>query len=434
MTARALLSAEERGFADLLDARAVRAAFHPIIDLADGGVLGYEALARGPRGSSFESPAALFTTAYRTGRVAELDWACRAAAYTAALEAGLPGDCTLFVNTEPVSVASPCPPDLRDLIERAERELRVVVEVTERAVAADPAALLAAAARIHASGWGVALDDVGAEPASLAVMPFVDPDVIKLDLRLIQERGTPETARIVNAVRAQAERTGAVVLAEGIETTRHEQVARAMGATAGQGWLYGRPGPLPPGGPGRAGAAGHVIVRALRRTVPAAPGATPFELVSAERPTAATTKELLLPMSRYLEQKGLDADEPLTVLACFQHERHLTPLSRRRYAELAGRAPLTAALGVGIPPRPVPGVLGTALDPADPLSREWNVVAIGPHFAGALVARDLGGAGPDPERRFDYVVTHDRELVVAAARAMLAKVVPPSTARPSAQR
>ena len=129
----------------------------------------------------------------------------------------------------------------------AERRLRVVMEVTERAVARDPAGLLGAVAWARAVGWGVALDDVGAEPASLAVMPFVRPDVIKLDLRLIQGRTTAEVARIVNAVRAQAEQTGAHILAEGIETRRHAEIARTMGATIGQGYLYGRPGRLPTG-------------------------------------------------------------------------------------------------------------------------------------------------------------------------------------------
>ena len=50
------------------------------------------------------------------------------------------------------------------------------------------------------------------------MLPFVRPDLIKLDMRLLQGRTTTEAARIVNAVRAQAERTDAVVVAEGIET------------------------------------------------------------------------------------------------------------------------------------------------------------------------------------------------------------------------
>lgn len=89
---------------------------------------------------------------------------------------------------DPLSLRTPCPPHLREVVQVANERLRIVFEVTERAVADDPAGLLAAVARVRASGAGIALDDVGAEPASLAMMPIVDPDVVKLDLRLIQER------------------------------------------------------------------------------------------------------------------------------------------------------------------------------------------------------------------------------------------------------
>jgi EAL domain-containing protein (putative c-di-GMP-specific phosphodiesterase class I) len=210
----------------IVDGRAVRAVFQPLIDLDSGDAVGYEALARGPAGSMLESPAALFEAAYGRGRVAELDWACRAAAFDAAAKAGLDPALRLFVNCEPVSLPVPCPDDLWPVVDRAERRLRVVMEVAERAVARDPTGLLGAVARARAVSWGVALDDVGAEPASLAVMPFVRPDVVKVNLRLVQGRTGAEVARIVNAVRAHAERTGARILAEGVETRRHAEVAR----------------------------------------------------------------------------------------------------------------------------------------------------------------------------------------------------------------
>ena len=77
------------------------------------------------------------------------------------------------------------------------------------------------------------------------MLPFVRPDLIKLDMRLLQGRTTVEAAHIVNTVRAQAERTDAVVIAEGIETIKHAREAVAAGATIGQGFLFGHPGPLP---------------------------------------------------------------------------------------------------------------------------------------------------------------------------------------------
>jgi len=133
-------------FGRLLDARAVSVVFQPLVDLRDGAVLGYEALARGPAGSPLERPDALFAAAYRARRVPELDWACRAAAFRAVLESGLDASWSLFVNTEPVSLRTPCPDDLRSTVAAAEGRLRVVMEVTERAVAHDPAGLLAAVA------------------------------------------------------------------------------------------------------------------------------------------------------------------------------------------------------------------------------------------------------------------------------------------------
>jgi EAL domain-containing protein (putative c-di-GMP-specific phosphodiesterase class I) len=230
--------------ARIIDGRAVRAVFQPLIDLASGDVVGFEALARGPAGSMLESPGALFEAAYGIGRVAELDWVCRAAASGARAE--LDPALRLFVNCETASLGVACPDDLWPAVDVAERRLRVVMEVTERAVARDPAGLLGAVARARAVGWGVALDDVGAEPASLAVMPFVRPDVIKLDLRLVQGRTTAEVARIVNAVRAQAELTGARILAEGIETRRHAEIARP-GRDHRPGLPVRRPGGCRPG-------------------------------------------------------------------------------------------------------------------------------------------------------------------------------------------
>ena len=78
----------------------------------------------------------------------------------------------------------------------------------------------------------VALDDVGAEEGSLALLPFLRPDVVKLDMSLV--RGVPRdaAATITAAVRAYAERTGAVILAEGIETQEQERLARVFGATS----------------------------------------------------------------------------------------------------------------------------------------------------------------------------------------------------------
>jgi DICT domain-containing protein len=150
---------------------------------------------------------------------------------------------------------------------------------------------------------------------------------------------------------------------------------------------------------------------------------TPFEIVCAARPTSVATKQTLLPFSRFLESKATDRTEPPVLLACFQESRFLTPRVRRRYADIADTAALVAAIATGVDEEPVPGVRGAPLAPDDPLRREWNVLVVGPHFAGALVARDLGDTGPDLGRRFEYALTYDRGLVLNAARSLLHWIV-----------
>ena len=122
------------------------------------------------------------------------------------------------------------PPDLVKVFADADyRKRHVVRELTERSIADNPAGLLQAVEQARAQSVGIALDDVGIGPASLAIMPLIRPDVIKLDLSLIQQQTTPSVAGLANAVLAEAERTGAVILSEGIETEQHVSVARTLG-------------------------------------------------------------------------------------------------------------------------------------------------------------------------------------------------------------
>ena len=404
------------GVGEVLATGGLRSVFQPLVRLEDQQVIGFEALSRGPAGHPLESPIALLDAARAAGRLGELDWACRASAIRGAAGAGLDPSLSWFVNVEPESLTIPCPPQYRPDLAGAD-QLRVVVELTERALVHDPAELFATVERVRSSGWGVALDDVGADPASLALLPFLDPDVVKLDMRLVSRHMDRDVAAVATAVRAHAEATGATILAEGIETERDVLVAQALGASYGQGWFFGRPGPLPEH-TDPVTALGLVAGRGRRDE------RTPFELVSAVKTTAVTHKRLLRPISRHLEDQAISGGVPMVILGCFQHARFFTPRSADRYARLAASTAFTAAFGTELAAEPAPGVRGALLNEGDRLVDEWNVLVVGPHYAGALVARDLGDTGPDDERRFEYVVTHDRALVLDAARSLFGSVAP----------
>lgn len=409
----------------LLAGGEVYSVYQPIVELDTGATVAFEALARGPRGGALECPDLLFAAARRAGRLPDLDRACQKAAVRGAEMGGLGSPWTLFVNVEPetanVTFLQPVPsnPEEDPGPFGPVCDFQIVVELTERALIAEPIELLKLVARVRARGWGIALDDVGADRDSLALLPLLQPDVIKLDLRLVQQRPTTEIAQIVSAVHAEAERSFTVILAEGIETKEHLNIALAMGATLGQGWLLGRPAALPQPLAGFTGSR----VRIAERDDPVSVK-TPFALGAAHRPPRRSRKALLIEISKHLEHQAMIAGESTVVLATFQDASFFTKATRRRYAQLASQAALVGALGEGMPPEPLPGVRGCVLDPADPLVGEWDIVVVGPHFAATLVARDLGDTGPDNDRRFEFVLSHDRELAIRVAFVLMSRVWP----------
>ncbi|MGY1839444.1 MULTISPECIES: diguanylate cyclase domain-containing protein [unclassified Modestobacter] len=409
----------------------MRTLYQPIVDLDDGALVAVEALSRGVPGP-LEAPTELFSAAAAAGTTAALDGVCLRAALSGV--AGVPAVTTLFVNIEPATLSILSPADLAALADLTPDPVQIVLEVTERDLLERPADLVHGVRLARDIGWRVALDDVGAEPAGLALVSFLRPDVIKLDLNLVRGHTTLQVAGVVNAVRAEAERSGALVLAEGIETEQHLERALAMGARLGQGWMFGRPAALLPTGmrPLRLRPAGP-------RADPAVGGATPtpHTVLAAATEPQRTSVPLLASMTRQLERQALLLDEQTVVLANFQHAAAMSARTRRRYETLGSVTALTAVTGVGMPPEPAPGVAGTALDADDPLAREWVVTVVSPHFAAALAARevrvdgrgDRGAPGAwDPgDRRLDYVLTYDRPRVLEAAGLLLSRTRPRTT-------
>jgi EAL domain-containing protein (putative c-di-GMP-specific phosphodiesterase class I) len=241
----------------LAEPAALSPVLQPVIDLDDGGVAGYEALARVRHGYPQLTPDQMFRWARRNDRTNELDWMCRCAAFRIAIEQRVSPPMPLLVNAEPAALDSGAPAALLADLQRARRQLRVVVELTERELADDPGQLFRVVDSMRALGWEIAVDDVGAEPISLALLPLLEPDIIKLDRSLIVDPTTPDHARIALAVAAEMDRTGASVIVEGVETVEQLEIARAWGARYAQGFLWGRPArnartdlasaPLPPG-------------------------------------------------------------------------------------------------------------------------------------------------------------------------------------------
>lgn len=381
--------------------------FQPIVDLETGAVAAYEALIRSGSGEATGSPEPLFASARAAGSVVELDEAAWEMNVRSAEANEITHPHSLLLNVEAETFES-------GVMFRFRPAHPVVIELTERALLSDPRALLSMVDRARQEGHAIALDDLGAEPASLALLPLIDPDVVKLDLRLIQSKPDAEVARIMSALNTHAATHDVVVIAEGIENARQLVTARALGATHGQGWYYGRPVSEPLDVMDATG----LPIRA-RTHMPDAPEVTPFTLISKSLTARRSDRALLVQMSLFLEARAMASGDSAVLLSTFQRSSNITPDTAARYRTLAERCSLVSTWVQGdAPTLRDAGAQVSQIPEGDPLLEEWDIVVLTADFAAVLVAREMD-ASRHPEGVYDFVVSHDRELALSAARNLI---------------
>lgn len=393
--------------------RAVYPLFQPIVDLATRQVVGVEALARGPAGSALEFPDALFAAATAAGLLTELDQLCCARALETAREAGPLAPPLVFVNAEPAALRQPMSPDLAAVVYSG-LPFRIVLEFTERELASRPAALLRLSDLVHAVGNSVALDDVGADPASLAFLPLIEPEVVKLDMHLVQEPYSAHTQATADAVAGYAERSGAVVLAEGVETPEHAVNAVALGARWGQGWLFGRPGPLealldrqyaPP------------TLFNVARDAETAPGDTPFTIASDQHPVRIAGPDMVNALIDHVITNAQDRGRQGIVL-CAVDDAAQPPRWLPGLMAAADRVTYLGLLGGSALPD-VDKVQTQRLDDNDPLRKETIIAVLTEDFSTALCMKAHRQDGAAEASSVQFVHSHNRQVVQTIVRNMM---------------
>jgi EAL domain-containing protein (putative c-di-GMP-specific phosphodiesterase class I) len=127
---------------------------------------------------------------------------------------------------------------------------QIVLELTEREVIEDLSRLKANLARVRSAGIRIAADDVGAGNAGLRLLSEITFDIVKIDLSLVQRGVLQESSlAVLRGLREMARRSGATVVAEGVETPEQVVALRRLGIAAAQGYLLGRPGDRPVAAP-----------------------------------------------------------------------------------------------------------------------------------------------------------------------------------------
>ncbi|MDY6829653.1 MAG: bifunctional diguanylate cyclase/phosphodiesterase [Pseudomonadota bacterium] len=232
---------------EIIATRAVTPVFQPVVNLAGGWTVGFEALARGPVSSALHAPSALFRAAEEAGCLAELESLCRIRAVEAFAEAD--SDRKLFLN---ISAQLLCGngqtfPAFRAALKRLDiPPQRIVIELSEQQPYHDIARLKENIAAYRRFGFQIAIDDLGTGYSGLKLWSEVHPDYVKIDRHFVSGIDSDLVKReFVRSIVAISQGLDCQVIAEGIETPAELLTVRKLGIQMGQGFLLASPAPVP---------------------------------------------------------------------------------------------------------------------------------------------------------------------------------------------
>ncbi|MCE5284951.1 MAG: GGDEF domain-containing protein, partial [Pelosinus sp.] len=227
----------------ILGEKAVYAVFQPIVSIADGVVVGYEALARGPKNSPLEYPEQLFSAAKEQNKVWELELLCR----TRALEKAkaMPAGQKLFINVDPAIINDERFQKglTKDILAFYQVEATdVIFEITEKTAINDYKNFRQILDNYISQGYEIAIDDTGSGYSGLQMLAEVKPRFIKIDMELVRDIDkNPVKQALMKAFYDFSVITGMRVIAEGVETVNELNTLIQIGIPYGQGYYFQRP-------------------------------------------------------------------------------------------------------------------------------------------------------------------------------------------------
>ncbi len=223
------MRADVRG---VIAAHAFTPVFQPIVDLATGEFVGYEALTRFSDGTR---PDLRFLQADKVGMMVQLEMATLNAQVEQAGQ--LPAGSFLSLNVSPALATRLTP--LLDVVAAADRA--IVLEVTEHVEIEDYARLMAALNQVRPHAM-LAVDDAGAGYAGLRHILELRPEFVKLDISLVRNIDSdPARQAMVAGMCRFAESVGCALIAEGIETENELAALKLLKVGFGQGYFLARP-------------------------------------------------------------------------------------------------------------------------------------------------------------------------------------------------
>ena len=231
--------------------------YQPQIDLLKGKTVGYEALIRWRHPErGMIPPMEFIPIAEETGMIVPIgEWVLRRACSDARY---LPDDCFVAVNISAVQFMTK---DFVGMVGDMIRETgikpqRLELELTETAMMQDRNHAAAMLKELTAMGLTVAVDDFGTGYSNLSYLIDFSFHKLKIDRSFVSRIDTDSNSgAVVSTIVGLSRALGVHAIAEGVETESQATLLRAAGCDVFQGFLFGRPAPLPDEGKLRAAGA-----------------------------------------------------------------------------------------------------------------------------------------------------------------------------------
>lgn len=215
--------------------------YQPVVKLRDGGVIGYEILARS-NSPELSTPFQMFDIAEKLGLSDALSTACRTAGMHKATD--LPANQILFFNTHPSELQQDELITSLEILRKLAPDQAMMLEIHEAAVT-DLKAMSKLHEQLDDLQISLAYDDFGAGQARLLDLIEVPPAILKFDISLIREidQSSQKHLTMVQTLVKMVRDFGISPLAEGVETDAEAETCQEVGFELAQGYHFGRPAP-----------------------------------------------------------------------------------------------------------------------------------------------------------------------------------------------
>lgn len=221
--------------------------FQPIVRLADGAVVGYEALLRWRHETrGLLRPAEFIGVGEDTGLIEEVDWLLyrRVMHWMRELPSGY-----VSINVSPRHLRSDdFAKRLLEMVDEAGADpRRLRIEITEVALLDDSPRALRMLNHLRSRGVGALLDDFGTGFSALSYLHRFPIQAIKIDQSFVAGltgASRSESLALVRAILALAGTLGIDSIGEGVESSTQSDLLLGLGCQYGQGYLFGRPEPV----------------------------------------------------------------------------------------------------------------------------------------------------------------------------------------------